>query len=341
MRPHCILVQYGSAREGKALGPRNAIETALIRLQQLQIPGCALAISAGQQIARQPHHTSTQQDYASLTTTMDRQRQEWDRVAPGWEKWWRTIEDGAQHVNDRLLDLAQVVPGKRVLDIATGIGEPALSAASRVGSAGRVVATDISKQMLDIARIRARTAGLTNVEFLESDAQGLDFPDQSFDAVVCRWGITSLPDYPNLLVRIERMLRPNGAFATSVWDEASRLPLTSIAMTIAREMFLSAPPRPEPPREVPEGALESVMIRTGFADVRAEKLTVTLELASTEAFAQYLVDVSPVVAALLSDQPPTRQREYQDRLVQEFQRYAADDGSFRVHNVCICAVGRK
>jgi len=66
----------------------------------------------------------------------DRQRQEWDRVAAGWEKWWRTIEDGAQHVNVRLVDLAGVAPSKRVLDIATGIGEPALSAASRVGSAG-------------------------------------------------------------------------------------------------------------------------------------------------------------------------------------------------------------
>ena len=271
----------------------------------------------------------------------DRQRQQWDRVAAGWEKWWRTIEDGAQCVNDRLIDLAEVVPGKRVLDIATGIGEPALSAASRVGSAGRVVATDISKQMLDVARIRASRAGLTNIEFLESDAERLDFPDHSFDAILCRWGITSLPEYSNLLVRIKRMLTPEGSFATSVWDEASRLPLTSIASTVAEEMFLSAPPRPEPPPEVPEDALEGVMIRAGFADVRAEKLTVTLEWASTEAFTQYLVDVSPVVAALLSEQPPMRQKEYRDRLAQEFRRYAALDGSFRIHNVSICAVGRK
>src|SRR6266540_6852116 len=210
----------------------------------------------------------------------DRQRQEWDRVAAGWEKWWRTIEDGAHHVNDRLVDLAEVAPGKRVLDIATGLGEPALSAARRVGSAGWVVATDISKQMLDIARIRASTAGLTNVEFLEADAERLDFPDRSFDAILCRWGITSLPDHSNLLVRIKRMLTPNGSFATSVWDEESRLPLTNIAITVAQAMFHSAPPQPEPPAEVREDSLESVMIRAGFTDVRAERLTVTLKLAS-------------------------------------------------------------
>jgi ubiquinone/menaquinone biosynthesis C-methylase UbiE len=278
---------------------------------------------------------------ADTEHSKDRQRQQWDRVAAGWEKWWRTIEDGAQHVNDRLVDLAEVAPGKRVLDIATGIGEPALSAAIRVGSAGRVVATDISKQMLDIARLRASTAGLRNVEFLETDAERLHFPDHSFDAILCRWGITSLPDYSDLLVRIKRMLTSNGSFATSVWDEASRLPLTSIAITLAQKMFHAAPPRPEPPPEVPEETLESVMIRAGFADVRAEKLTVTLDLASTEAFTQYLVDVSPAVAALLSDQPPMRQKEYQNLLAQELRSYAAVDGSFRVHNVSICAVGRK
>jgi ubiquinone/menaquinone biosynthesis C-methylase UbiE len=270
----------------------------------------------------------------------DRQRQRWDRVAAGWKKWWRTIEGGAQHVNDRLVDLAEVTPGKRVLDIATGIGEPALSAAIRIGSAGRVVATDISKQMLDIARARASVAGLTNVEFLEADAKHLYFPDDSFDAVLCRWGITSLPDYSSLLIKIKRMLAANGSFATSVWDEASRLPLTSIAITIAQEMFHSAPHKPEPPPEVTE-ELESAMARAGFADVRVEKLTVTLELASTEAFTQYLVDVSPAVAALLFDQPRMRQKEYQYLLTQELRRYAAADGSFRVHNVAICAVGRK
>jgi ubiquinone/menaquinone biosynthesis C-methylase UbiE len=269
------------------------------------------------------------------------QRQQWDRVAAGWEKWWRTIEDGAQHVNDRLIDLADVAPGKRVLDIATGIGEPALSAASRVGSAGQVVATDISKQMLDIAQTRASAAGVKNVQFLQADAARLNFSDDSFDAVLCRWGVTSLPDHSSLLVNIKRILAPNGSFATSVWDEASRLPLTSMAVTLAEEMFHAASPRPEPHPEEPEDALESLMIRAGFVDVRAERLPVTLELASAEAFTEYLVHVSPVVAALLSDQPRTRQKEYQYLLAQEFQRYAAEDGSFRVHNISICAVGRK
>lgn len=274
----------------------------------------------------------------------DRQRQEWDRVAAGWVKWWAKIETGAHHVNDRLVRLAEVEPGQHVLDIATGIGEPALSAASCVGPAGRIVATDISTRMLEIARVRARAAGLTNIEFLEADAEHLDFPDSSFDAILCRWGITSLPDYSNLLVKIRRMLTPKGSFATSVWDEASRLPLTSIATTLAEEMFDSAPSRPEPPPppNVPkDDGLESVLIRAGFTNVRSERLDVILEFASTEAFTEYLADVSPVVAASLAGQAPARQRQYQHRLAEVLRPYASVDGSFRLQNVCRCVVGWK
>ena len=89
----------------------------------------------------------------------DEQRSQWDRVAAGWQTWWRTIEDAAQPVSRRMLALAAVAPGQRVLDIATGIGEPALLAARRVGPQGRVVATDIAPAMLEIARERARSLG--------------------------------------------------------------------------------------------------------------------------------------------------------------------------------------
>ncbi|QDH70338.1 class I SAM-dependent methyltransferase [Marilutibacter alkalisoli] len=129
-------------------------------------------------------------------------------LPPVGRMWWRTIENAARCVSERMLELAEVEPGQRVLDIATGIGEPALLAASRVGSAGRVVATDISSRMLDIARERAAMSGVSNVEFRQADAGQLDFPDGSFDAVFCRWGVTSLPNPPDALAAIRRMLAP-------------------------------------------------------------------------------------------------------------------------------------
>lgn len=91
------------------------------------------------------------------------QRQSWDSVARGWQKWWKTFENGAQKVSDRLIELANIESGDKVLDVATGIGEPAISAAKIVGNSGRVTATDISSEMLAIAKVRARSMGLHKV----------------------------------------------------------------------------------------------------------------------------------------------------------------------------------
>jgi enediyne biosynthesis protein CalE5 len=71
----------------------------------------------------------------------------WDNVAAGLQIWWPTFERGAQ-VSDKIVELAEIKPGNRVLDIATGIGEPAVTAARRVKPNGKVVATDISPRML-------------------------------------------------------------------------------------------------------------------------------------------------------------------------------------------------
>ena len=118
------------------------------------------------------------------------ERQSWDRVANNWQKWWKTIQRGAEKVSRRLIELAEIKPGSRVLDIATGIGEPAITAARRVGSNGNVLATDISPQMLSIAKQRARSLGLQNViEFKEGDIEIIELPSSTFDAVPLQMGI--------------------------------------------------------------------------------------------------------------------------------------------------------
>ena len=122
------------------------------------------------------------------------QHRHWDSAAVGWMQWSEFNDSADAHVSERLVELAGVRPGSRVLDVAAGYGEPALTAARKAGPEGRVVATDISAEMLACGRERAVAAGLGNVEFLESDASSLDFPHASFDAAVSRWGIIFEPD---------------------------------------------------------------------------------------------------------------------------------------------------
>ncbi|EPC03339.1 hypothetical protein L861_17505 [Litchfieldella anticariensis FP35 = DSM 16096] len=105
-----------------------------------------------------------------------------------WQHWFPLIENALGDLSRCMFDQVGLAPGHSVLDLATGIGEPALEAARRVGPTGRVLGVDISPAMLGIAQVRAETAGLTNVEFRVMDIGTLSLPE-SFDIVLCRCGL--------------------------------------------------------------------------------------------------------------------------------------------------------
>src|SRR3954453_1327608 len=105
------------------------------------------------------------------------QRNSWNKAATGWDKWAKQMLEWTGHVSERLVELAGGQEGNRVLDVAAGLGEPALTAAYKAGPEGSVVATDISPEMLAYARDRIAAAGVSNVEFIESEASKLDFPE--------------------------------------------------------------------------------------------------------------------------------------------------------------------
>ena len=111
---------------------------------------------------------------------------------------------------DRLVELAQLRPGERVLDLATGTGWVALAAAAEVGSQGHVLGIDIAQEPLAHARGKARDASLGNLVFRTGDAEGLDLPDQSFEAVLCASGIFFLPDPRAALAEWRRVTSPGG-----------------------------------------------------------------------------------------------------------------------------------
>src|SRR5439155_15093881 len=92
------------------------------------------------------------------------QRREWGVSADGWKRHWNIWEQAAQHLNERLVELAWIRPGHRVLDVATGLGEPAFTAARRVGPNGSVVATDLSQASLALRGWEPGGLGWGNVQ---------------------------------------------------------------------------------------------------------------------------------------------------------------------------------
>lgn len=272
------------------------------------------------------------------------QREAWGEAAEGWRTWWRIFESAAQGLNERLVDLAEVKEGHRVLDVATGIGEPALTAARRVGPNGRILATDLAPPMLAIAGDRARSLGLANVEFREMDAESLELEAESFDAATSRWGLMLLQD-PRAAARgVHRALKRGARFAAAVWGPPERVPFLAIPHVVAsRELKLPPPPpgTPGPFSLAAEGALEEVIASAGFSDVRTEVFSVAFEFASPREYASFLGDLSATLRKSLAEQPQAVQERVWREVEREGARHGLPDGRLRLVNEVRCVSGAR
>jgi enediyne biosynthesis protein CalE5 len=277
---------------------------------------------------------------------IDSQRQGWDSVAEGWQKWWKIIEVGADDVSTRLVELAELEPGSRVLDIATGIGEPAVTVARKVSSSGYVLATDISSQMLSIAKQRAISLGLENViEFKEGDAETISLPTSAFDAVLCRWGLMLLSDFRTGLSNIYGSLADGGRLVFAVWSSAEKVPFISMVIdTVSKETHKPWPPRgvPGPFALADENILKDSLIKSGFGDIVIEKMNVTFTFDSAEAFTSYQWDTAAPLRAELENEAQEKREEILKAVNESARKYADNNtGEVKITNEAICVVGKK
>ncbi len=230
------------------------------------------------------------------------QGREWGQSAPGWKQHWTIWERGAQHVNERLVELAQIQPGHKVLDIASGLGEPAFTAARQVGPTGQVIGTDIAPEMLAMARDEATTLGLNHTVFREMDAEAPDLPPGSFNAVLCRFGLIFLPNVTTALTRLRQLLVPGGRFAAAVWGAPAQVPALSMPDQVIRQVRSLPPPpanRPGPFSLGDKQVLRQHFREAGFADLYTEHLMVTLEYTSLKAYLEERLATGTNVRLLL------------------------------------------
>jgi ubiquinone/menaquinone biosynthesis C-methylase UbiE len=290
------------------------------------------------------------------------QRQSWDNVARGWQKWWKTFEKDAQKVNERLVELAEIKQGDRVIDIATGIGEPAITAAKKVGVEGYVLATDISPQMLAIAKERTVSLGLQNiVEFKEVDAEKiLDLQQQPlspFTVVLCRWGLMFFPNLALTLTNIYKLLSSGGRIAAAVWSEPAKVPKLYTAIDIVtQKLGISSITAYAHYTEILSpfslaniNIVNNALVEAGFKDVHTEYLNVTFEFVSAEDYSDFARQIIPPIHNLLANETEKRKEEIWKAVTEEVaRRYYIDDDNnngtgsvVRMDNECIIIVGRK
>jgi SAM-dependent methyltransferase len=198
-------------------------------------------------------------------------------VAEAWRERWPLHEATLGVATERMLDLAGVATGDRVLDVAAGTGEQTLAVARRVGPGGSVLATDISAAMLAVAADVVRREGRGNVATLVADARRLDLPPGSFDAAISRFGVMLVGSSHDALAAIRRALKPGGRFAAMVWSAPGCNPLMALPLEILADRGLLPPPapgRPGPFALAAPGALEDELRRAGFHGVAGESAVI-------------------------------------------------------------------
>jgi SAM-dependent methyltransferase len=143
-------------------------------------------------------------------------RRSWDSVADAWAQHRERVFEGFRDVSEWLVAQIDPQPGDRVLDLAAGPGETGFLAAAKVGASGRVLSTDLAPGMVEAARDGAAARELGNVECRVMDAQQMDLPDRSVNAVISRLGFMLMPDPARAFGEVRRVLRPGGRLAYAV-----------------------------------------------------------------------------------------------------------------------------
>ncbi len=275
--------------------------------------------------------------------TREQQRAEWDSAAAGWKQWWNTFERAAQNVSDRLIDLASVRPQLAVVDLATGIGEPAITAARRVGAGGKIVAIDQSPGMLAVARERAVALGLSNLEFRVGDLESLVLDEHAFDAALCRWGLMFVRDLGAGARGIRSALRPGARFATAVWSTPDKVPMISLGAEATRRLAGMPPRQPDaldPFRLADASILTRALEGAGFSNISTEDVEVSFEFASADEFARFRHDVSAPLRAVLERCTPEVRERIAQATAEATAPYRRADGSLRISNISICVAAR-
>ena len=211
-------------------------------------------------------------------------REQWQAAAEPWYRWGPTLEEWLGQATQTMLDMAEVGPGSRVLDIAAGAGGQTIVAAKRVGPSGYVLATDISSNILQFASDTARQEGLGNVETRVMDGESLEeLEEESFDAVISRVGLIYFPDQQRALTGMRRALKPGGRIACVVYSTAENNKFFSIPVSIIRKRAQLPPPLPGQPGPFSlggVGVLEEAYQRAGFREAETRMVPSPLRLSS-------------------------------------------------------------
>lgn len=233
-----------------------------------------------------------------------RERDAWASVADGWMRRDELLRRGAESVTRRMLELAGITTGHQVLDIASGTGEPSISAALLTGSSGKVIGTDLTEEMLAYAREKAGQASVSNIEFRCVDGETLDMPANTFDAVTIRWGLMFMPEPVACLQQAHGVMKETARIVIACWSAPDKNPFVGLLMQSLGEYM----DIPKPPAGTPgifaladSERLHATIAAAGFVDITLEELEIdVLNVPDGQAYWEAISDLAAPVMILVN-----------------------------------------
>jgi ubiquinone/menaquinone biosynthesis C-methylase UbiE len=257
------------------------------------------------------------------------QRQDWNRVAGGWEKWDRFFDEQMAFLNHRLVADARLRTGISVLDLGSGTGYPALLGAQTVGAAGSVIGLDLADLMLDAARRKASFLSLSNITFRTGDVTTLPFEGASFDAVTSRFCLMFLPEIQKAVAEIQRVLKPGSWLSAAVWSAPEKNAYLTTPLAVIKQFLELPPPDPTAPgifRLAKSGELAGMLRDAGFTNVTEEEFLADVRFPSGEEYYESLMDIAAPIQNLFAKLSEQQQIEARQRIITSTAQYRRRDG---------------
>ena len=269
---------------------------------------------------------------------------QWEEAASGWVRRQEAIREFGAPVSHWMVEAIEPQHGQRVLELAAGVGETGLLAAELVAPTGGVILSDHAEAMLEGARARAAKLDLTNVEFQVWNAEWIDLPVASVDAVLCRWGYMLMADPLAALLETRRVLRPGGRVALAVWDALAANPWALAPRMELQERGLAQPPAesmeymPGPFGLGDPERLRALLGEAGFTEVAVEAIGVSQRHPSFESFWETMLDISRELHDLVLARPAAEIEAIGISLAGRLAPYTARDGTLEVPGRSLVAV---
>ncbi len=262
------------------------------------------------------------------------QRYGWDLAVEDYDRHFLPL---LRHCAERCIEMVDLKPGERVLDVATGTGVAAFLAAERVGAEGEVVATDLSQKMVDSTQDEANRRGITNMRLERVDAEELSYPDATFDVALCVLGLMYPADPQRAIEQMHRVLKASGRVAVAVWGRRERcgwaeiFPITDarVESDVCPMFFQLGLP----------GALKLAFEQAGFAETTEVRVDRPLEFTSEREVLSAFFAGGPVALAYSKFSPEVRETVHTEFL-QSITPYKNGSG-FNIPGEFVFMLGRK